>query len=253
MDWPQWPRKCFSRISSKANQHSPYSKIAVNLKICEELFTALFPNDTAKTLQDSTNLVLIPDDAVFVLPFELYSAGASRGEFPLLKKATTYYPSAVSLHLARTAKLSSHWQESFLGIADPISSPSDERFELVKLQNVSEKKTSRAESGSSQRAQGIVAPDSEKLQSRGFSFERLPGTAVEVQSIASLLKEREETVDVRIGVDATKSKLSSIPIFQSSDTECSAWTPVFRNLPWSFPRMAGSPPTCFCPCPRSLA
>ena len=30
---------------------------------------------------------------------------------------------------------------------------------------------------------------------------------MEVQSIASLLKERKETVDVRIGVDATKSKL----------------------------------------------
>jgi CHAT domain-containing protein len=192
-----------SRVRSELNSAQPE---AVDLKICEELFTALFPNDTAKILQDSTALVLIPDDALFVLPFELYSAGASRGEFPLLKKATTYYPSAVSLRLARTAKLSSHWQESFLGIADPITSPSDERFELVKLQNVPEKKVSSAEAGSSQRAQGI-APDSEKLQSRGFSFERLPGTAVEVQSIASLLKERKETVDVRIGVDATKSKL----------------------------------------------
>jgi CHAT domain-containing protein len=192
-----------SRVRSQLNSAQPE---AVDLKICEELFTALFPNDTAKILQDSTALVLIPDDALFVLPFELYSAGASRGEFPLLKKATTYYPSAVSLRLARTAKLSSHWQESFLGIADPITSPSDERFELVKLQNVPEKKVSSAEAGSSQRAQGI-APDSEKLQSRGFSFERLPGTAVEVQSIASLLKERKETVDVRIGVDATKSKL----------------------------------------------
>ena len=192
-----------SLVRSQLNSAQPE---AVDLRICEELFTALFPNDTAKILQDSTDLVLIPDDALFVLPFELYSPGASRGEFPLLKKATTYYPSAVSLRLARTAKLSSHWQESFLGIADPITSPSDERFELVKLQNVSEKKPSGAQPGSTQRALGIV-PDSEKLQSRGFSFERLPGTAVEVQSIASLLKQRKETVDVRIGVDATKSKL----------------------------------------------
>ncbi len=238
-----------SLVRSQLNSAHPES---VDLTICEELFAALFPNDAAKILYDSEDLVLIPDDALFVLPFELYSPGASRGEFPLLKKPTTYYPSAVSLRLARTAKLRSNWQESFLGIADPITSARDERFELVKLQNTPEKKGPADETGSIERAQ-VGPPDSEKLQSRGFSFDRLPGTAVEVESIASLLKERKETVDVRIGVDATKSKLSSIPIFQSSDTECSAWTPVFRNLPWSFPRMAGSPPICFCPCPRFLA
>jgi len=192
-----------SLVRSHLNSAHPE---AVDLKICEELFAALFPNDAAKIIQDSEDLVLIPDDALFVLPFELYSPGASKGEFPLLKKATTYYPSAVSLRLARTAKLPSNWQESFLGIADPITSARDERFELVKLQNTSKKKASAGDQGSNENAQ-LIAPDSEKLQSRGYSFERLPGTAVEVQSIASLLKERKETVDVRIGVDATKSKL----------------------------------------------
>jgi tetratricopeptide (TPR) repeat protein len=179
---------------------------AVDMKICEELFAALFPNDAAKVIQDSDDLVLIPDDALFVLPFELYSPGASRGQFPLLKKATTYYPSAVSMRLARTAKLPSNWQESFLGIADPITSARDERFELVKLQNTPETKAPADANGSNEKAQ-VIAPDSEKLQSRGYSFERLPGTAVEVQSIASLLKERKEAVDVRIGINATKSKL----------------------------------------------
>jgi tetratricopeptide (TPR) repeat protein len=192
-----------SLVRSQLNSAHPE---AVDLKICEELFAALFPNDAAKIIQDSDDLVLIPDDALFVLPFELYSPGASRGEFPLLKKATTYYPSAVSLRLARTAKLPSNWQESFLGIADPITSAQDERYELVKLQKTPEKQASAKEQGPNERAQ-IIEPDSEKLKSRGFSFERLPGTAAEVQSIATLLKERKETVDVRIGVDATKSKL----------------------------------------------
>ncbi len=192
-----------SLVRSQLNSAHPE---AVDLKICEDLFAALFPNDAAKIIQDSYDLVLIPDDALFVLPFELYSPEASRGEFPLLKKATTYYPSAVSLRLARNAKLPSNWQESFLGVADPITSARDERFELVKLQNTPEKKASAGDQGSNEKAQ-VIAPDSEKLQSRGYSFERLPGTALEVQSIASLLKERKETVDVRIGVDATKSKL----------------------------------------------
>lgn len=178
----------------------------VDLKICEELFTALFPNDTAKIIQDSEELVFIPDDALFVLPFELYSPEASKGEFPLLKKATTYYPSAVSLRLARTARLPSNWQESFIGIADPITSAEDERFELVKLQELPEKKTATGELGSSSETQA-TAPNAEILLSRGFSLERLPGTAVEVKNIASLLKERKDTVDLRIGVDATKRKL----------------------------------------------
>jgi CHAT domain-containing protein len=51
------------------------------------------------------------------------------------------------------------------------------------------------------------ASDSEKLKSRGFSFERLPGTASELQTIAALLKERKEPVDVRYGVTATKAQL----------------------------------------------
>lgn len=133
--------------------------------------------------------------------FRLYSPGASKGEFPLLKKATTYYPSAVSLRLARTAKLPSKWQESFQGIADPITSAQDERFEPLKLQNSPQAKSPTDDKASNERPQ-VLAPDPEKLQSRGYSFERLRGTAVEVRSIASLLKERKETVDVRIGVDA---------------------------------------------------
>lgn len=178
----------------------------VDLKICEELFTALFPNDTAKIIQDSAELVLIPDDALFVLPFELYSPRASKGEFPLLKKATTYYPSAVSLRLARTARPPSNWRESFIGIADPITSAEDERIDLVKLQELPVKKATTGERGSSSETQAIT-PNAETLLSRGFSLERLPGTALEVKNIAALLKERKETVDLRIGVDATKRKL----------------------------------------------
>ena len=49
--------------------------------------------------------------------------------------------------------------------------------------------------------------DSERLKSRGFSFARLPGTATEVQSIATLLKEQKESVDVRLGARATKIAL----------------------------------------------
>jgi CHAT domain-containing protein len=194
------------RVSAVRKQLNSADPEAVDLKICEELFAALFPNETAKILQESEELVLIPDDALFVLPFELYSPAASKGEFRLLKKATTYYPSAVSLRLARTARLQSNWQESFLGVADPITSSEDQRFGLLNLPTTLEK-NGAAEDTSLRNVALSLAPNSASLQSRGFSFERLPGTAREVQGIASLLKSRKEPVDLRIGIDATKSKL----------------------------------------------
>jgi CHAT domain-containing protein len=192
-----------SRVRAQLNSAHPE---AVDLKLCEQLFAALFPDDTGTILENSNELVLIPDDALFVLPFEMYSPQASKGNFPLLKIPTTYYPSAVSLRLARTARLRSEWQESFLGLADPITSPSDPRFELAKLQ-LSPDKTAPAKELSSVEQAQVITPNPERLHSRGYSFERLPGTADEVQHIAALLKEENQQVDVRVGVDATKAKL----------------------------------------------
>jgi len=192
-----------SRVRAELNSAHPE---AVDLKLCEQLFAALFPDDTGTILENSNELVLIPDDALFVLPFEMYSPQASKGNFPLLKIPTTYYPSAVSLRLARTARLRSKWQESFLGLADPITSPSDPRFELVKLQ-LSPDKTAPAKELSSVEQPQVITPNPERLHSRGYSFERLLGTADEVQHIAALLKEENQKVDVRVGVDATKAKL----------------------------------------------
>src|SRR5208337_2803494 len=50
----------------------------------------------------------------------------------------------------------------------------------------------------------VQPPDSDALKARGFSFERLPGTALEVESIAALLRTGGQSVDIREGVTATK-------------------------------------------------
>jgi CHAT domain-containing protein/Flp pilus assembly protein TadD len=197
-----WFLERLSSIRTKLNSGHPE---AADWKICEELFAALFPPDVTQIVADSQEIVFIPDDVLFVLPFELFSPGASKGEFLFLQKATTYYPSAVSLRLARTASHPSAWQSAFLGIADPITSPEDERFELANALTTPRKGTDRG--GDSQGDQVKLPSDSERLKSRGFSFERLPGTATEVQTIASLLKEQKEPVDVRLGVKATKTEL----------------------------------------------
>jgi CHAT domain-containing protein/tetratricopeptide (TPR) repeat protein len=177
---------------------------AVDWKISEELFAELFPGDVAKMVSDSQELVFVPDDVLFILPFELFSPEASKGNFVFLKKPTTYYPSAVSFRLARTASHQSNWQEAFLGIADPITSPEDDRFEAAGALKSPENDSSNQTQNQGDK-KNSPAPD--RLKARGFSFERLPGTAIEVQSIASLLKARNETVDVRSGASATKSEL----------------------------------------------
>lgn len=177
---------------------------AVDWKISEELFADLFPGDVAKMISDSQELIFVPDDVLFIVPFELFSPGASKGNFVFLKKATTYYPSAVSLRLARTAAHQTGWQEAFLGIADPITSPEDDRFEVAATLKSPENNSSNQTQNPGDEKH---SPAPERMKARGFSFERLPGTAIEVQSIASLLKARNETVDVRSGASATKGEL----------------------------------------------
>lgn len=177
---------------------------AVDWRISEELFTELFPGDIAKTVSNSQEIIFVPDDVLFILPFELFSPEASNGNFVFLKKATTYYPSAASLRLARTASHQRNWQEAFLGLSDPITSPEDDRFEAAgALKSPENSSSNQAQS----RGGELRSPNPDRLKARGFSFERLPGTAIEVQSIASLLTARNETVDVRSGATATKAEL----------------------------------------------
>jgi CHAT domain-containing protein len=134
----------------------------------------------------------------------LFSPEASKGNFIFLKKATTYYPSAASLRLERSASHRSNWQEAFFGIADPITSPEDDRFEVAgALKSTGDQSSNEVQS----RVEEKSSPEPERLKSRGFSFERLPGTAVELQSIASLLRAQNQTIDIRFGASATKGEL----------------------------------------------
>jgi len=194
----------YERLSKLRNALNLGNPEAVDWKISEELFAALFPREAGQVIQDSQEIIFIPDDVLFVLPFELFSPSASKGDFPFLTKATTYYPSAVSLRLRRTANHSSRWQSALLGIADPITSSEDERFELAQALKNPEKNPS---AGKTEIKDDGQASHPERLKSRGFTFERIRGTAAELQMIAGLLKERNQPVDVRYGVNATKAEL----------------------------------------------
>ena len=196
-----WFNDHLSSIRDALNSAQPG---AIDWKASDELFSTLFPGDAARIVANSEQIVFVPDDVLFVLPFELLSPTASRGDFILLRKPTTYYPSAVAFRLARTVVHPSGWQETFLGIGDPITSPEDERFQVAKVLQSS----NRFEEGRvGPTIQPKPGPNPGLLKSRGFSFERLPGTGLEVKSIAALIAEQKETTDVRLGASATKQAL----------------------------------------------
>jgi CHAT domain-containing protein len=178
---------------------------AIDRKASEEIFAALFPSAASATIIKSQAIVFIPDDVLFALPFELYSPTASIGDFVFVGKPSVYYPSAVSFRLGRTAAQQAGWQEAFLGLADPITSSEDDRYEALKATRDSAIRDSTRTGEASDGARNPA--ESNKLKARGFVFERLPGTAIEVRNIAGLFQQGNDKVEVRVGIDATKNEL----------------------------------------------
>lgn len=198
----QWLEERVSKLRTALNAARPDQ---IDWQNSEELFKALFPASASKCLLESKNIVFIPDDVLSVVPFELLSPTASKGQFPLLSIPTTYYPSAAALRLARTAGHVANWQEAFLGVGDPITSPEDTRYDLAGV--LSSNSSTPSESAPNAARVDIGAASLERIKSRGLSFERLPGTAKEVQDIAALFKDRGQAAETRLGPDATKDRL----------------------------------------------
>lgn len=175
-------------------------------KMSEEVFNSLFPEPFAQHLTTAQSVVFIPDDILFLLPFEMLSPRASQGQFVLLKTATEYFPSAAVFKLSRAVihERQSAWQEQFIGIADPVTSPDDARYVAATI--LSESKSTGPEPVQSQMPafRGISV---DRIRSGGFALERLPDSSTEVNSIASLFPGGASTTEIRTGVNATKREL----------------------------------------------
>jgi Tfp pilus assembly protein PilF len=200
------PREWFQqRIMSLRNALNQAQLGNTDWSPSEELFRALFPAPHAAQLLASKAIIFVPDDLLFVLPLELLSPQAADGEYPLLGVPTRYYPSAASLNLVRSVGNSGPWGEAFLGIGDPITSPKDDRYPLTKIGDGTIARTELASSP-------LLTDDTfdsqmKRIRSRGFSFERLPGTAAEIQDIARLFKSEGQVAETRLGLDATKTSV----------------------------------------------
>ena len=177
--------------------------------VSEELFGKLFPGKQAEAILESHRLIFVPDDVLDLLPFELLSPHAAQNQYVLLSVPTVYFPSAEALRIGRTARRSEHWQNAFLGVGDPITSPSDPRYSLVTA-------LSSNQSGTPRQIPATVpqsAPDQlDKLKARGFEFDPIPGTAKEIESIASLFSESHESTDILLDVKATRKDLLDLDL-----------------------------------------
>jgi tetratricopeptide (TPR) repeat protein len=98
-------------------------------KVSEELFNAIFPEPYTQHLTSAQSVIIVPDDILFLLPFELLSPQASRSQFILLKTPTSYFPSAGALRLSRAiVPAKREWPAQFFGLADPITTSDDEQL-----------------------------------------------------------------------------------------------------------------------------
>jgi CHAT domain-containing protein len=166
-------------------------------RITDELLGALFPDSALQSVKAAKAIIFVPDDILFLFPFEMLS---SHGQYLLLGTPTEYFPSSAAFRLARTSiHVTRDWQESFIGIADPITSSDDPRYQAVSLISDIGAQTGVRQPNSSSSVNRII--------SRGFTFERLPGTADEVNGIASLFTSTPAKAETRTGMDATKQEL----------------------------------------------
>jgi len=173
--------------------------------VSEALFNALFPEPFAGQLTKSRSVVFVPDDILFLLPIEMLSPHAARGQFVLLNTPTEYFPSAAAFRLSRTVvRAGAGWREQFIGIGDPITSAEDERFLAT---TVLTKTRSGGPELATQGVRALRAVSVDKLRAAGLVLERLPGTATEVNNIAGLFSQSGATSEVRTGADATKEEL----------------------------------------------
>ena len=202
VDHPQqWFEERILEIRQSFNRGQPDE---FDPQIAEQLFNGLFPAPFAQYVTNANSIIFVPDDILFLLPFEVLSPTASKSEYVLLKTPTSYFPSAGALRLSRAILRSKReWRAQFIGIADPVISKDDERYTSASILSKIESLTPQSPGKETQPvARAQVSVDS--LKTRGYIFDRLPNTATEVRNIAALFPSAAVT---RTGVDARKREL----------------------------------------------
>lgn len=161
---------------------------AINISI--ELYDLLI-NPVASKINNKSELIIIPDGGLNVLPMEILYSGKN---FLLENYSIKYYQSATLLNLMRTSLKKEHKSKGFGGFGDPV-------YDLENYEKGEEERGIKI----LQRGESIYSDYLEGNFSRaGLSLTRLPGTAEEIGTIDDLFKRNGLPSKIFLRKDATE-------------------------------------------------
>ncbi len=170
-----------------------------SLVLAKEL-TELFLQPALSAIQKGEHLVIIPDEALSLLPFEalLISAPDNKDgkktqpvyaidEYPI-----SYYQSASVLSLRRGLNITRAKDAAFFGIGDPVYDKEDIRTASLRAVTIVARQT-----------QDITG--SQATKESGYTFSRLPNTGKEVREVGRLFSQNK----LLVGPDASEEKVKA--------------------------------------------
>ncbi|MBI4689961.1 MAG: CHAT domain-containing protein [Nitrospirae bacterium] len=151
-------------------------------------------------VQKGEHLVIIPDEALSLVPFEALiisvpddKAGKkSKPVYAIDEYPLTYYQSASVLSLRRGLNISRAKDTAFFGLGDPVFDKEDKRTASLRGVKVISKET-----------QDITG--SQATKEAGYSFPRIPNTEKEVKEVGKLFGKSK----IFCGTDASEEKVKT--------------------------------------------
>jgi len=189
---------------------SAHEKLAsFDVAAAKELAQILL-GDVLPELPPGVPVIVIPDDVLGVLPFEMLIIGGegkivTERDIPCLRGVNffgdrnpiSYYQSLTALTLARTLGQREPTSKGLLVVADPVFEMQDTR-----VQTSGRTKVARPESAEKRLYRDLMAPVEEGGE--GLDFPRLPLTGDLARQLAALFKGDSSVIT---GMDATKQSL----------------------------------------------
>ena len=158
----------------------------------------------------SKRLVIVPDGILAIVPFEALVTQVGNGGIEKLRfladqHSISYYPSTTILTINRqTTPPSLPPEGSLLAVGDPVYGPDDERLTPSRMSLL--RKGEQEQGPEIPTRRGKVRRG---IQDKGFSFERLKYSGSEVLKISEVLRNKQGSQDVLIGLEASENIVKS--------------------------------------------
>lgn len=190
---------------------------AMNISI--KLYDLLI-NPVESKINNKSELIIIPDGGLNVLPMEILYSGKN---FLLENFSIKYYQSATLLNLMRTTLKKEHKSKGFGGFGDPV-------YDLENYEKGEEERGIKI----AQRGESIYSDYLEgNFDRAGLSLTRLPGTGEEIGTIDDLFKQNGMPSKIFLRKDATEvnAKMTELQDYRYISFACHGLIqPGFQSL-----------------------